>query len=194
MYKMKVSIFYSWQSDSPSRTNRYFIENTIKSAIVNINKDNRVISYLDRDTKELMGSPNICDSVFNKINHSRFFICDISLISGNPNPNVLIELGYAIKVLGWNKIICLFNSLSGSVENLPFDINHNRVTVYNPDNKNEKARISSIITKNINSLFRNGKLYNPIEDHVKKKIDYIVINIIRNISNIFYFEKTVDYS
>lgn len=47
---------------------------------------------------------------------------------------------------------------------------------------------------NIDSLFKKGELYNPIEDHIKKKIDYIVLRIARNIVNIFDFEKTVNLS
>ncbi len=192
---MKVNIFYSWQSDLSSKTNRYYIEDTIKKALKEINKDNRIVACIDRDTKDELGSPEIHNSVFNKINHSKFFVCDVSLTDSSfPNPNVLIELGYAIKTLGWNKIICLFNADTGNVEDLPFDINHNRVTQYSPNKKGEKSRIAKIITLNIDSLFKKGELYNPIEDHIKKKIDYIVLRIARNIVDIFDFEKTVNLS
>lgn len=192
---MKVSIFYSWQSDLPIKTNRFFIEDSIKKSLKVINKDNRMIACIDRDTKDTFGSPDIRDSVFHKINHSRFFVCDISLTESKiPNPNVLVELGYAIKAIGWDKILCLFNTQTGRIEELPFDINHNRVTPYNPDSANEKKRIAEIISININNLFRRGELYNPIEDHLKKKIDYIVLQIVRNIINIFDFEKAVNYS
>lgn len=192
---MKVTIFYSWQSDLPTKTNRYFIENSIKKSLKEINKDNRVIACIDRDTKNELGSPDIRNAIFQKINHSKFFICDISLIASKmPNPNVLIELGYAIKTIGWSKILCLFNTQTGMIEELPFDINHNRVTPYNPNSEGEKKRLANIISVNINDLFRNGKLYNPIEDHLKKKIDYIFLQIARNIINIFDFEKTIDYS
>lgn len=192
---MKLSIFYAWQSDLPNNTNRYFIEDIIKKSINQINKEDNVISYLDRDTKDLFGSPDIKESIFTKINHCKIFICDISLIDNkNPNSNVLIELGYAVKVLGWNKIICLFNSNSGKIEDLPFDINHNRVTAYSPNLKGEKQRLSKIIISNIHNLFKKGKLYNPIEDHIKKKVDYMVLKITRNLINIFDFEQNVNLS
>lgn len=192
---MKVSIFYSWQSDLPSKTNRYFIEDSIKKSLKEINKDNRVIACIDRDTKDELGSPDIRNSIFQKINHSKFFICDVSLNESKiPNPNVLIELGYAIKAIGWSKILCLFNTQTGTIEELPFDINHNRVTPYNPDSEGEKKRIANIISINIKDLIRSGNLYNPIEDHVKKKIDYIVLQILRNIINIFDFEKSINFS
>ncbi len=192
---MEIKIFYSWQSDLPSKTNKSFIEKTILCAIKNINSDQKVLSVLDRDTKNEFGSPNIVDTVLSKINHCKFFICDISFVNANtPNPNVLIELGYAIKTLGWQKIICLYNKSTGKIEDLPFDINHNRVTVYDPALKNEKERLSQIIKNNINCLFRNGQLYNPIEDHIKGKIDYEVLKIVRNIIDITKFEETVNYS
>ena len=192
---MKVSIFYSWQSDLPYKTNRYFIEDSIKKSLREINKDNRVIACIDRDTKDELGSPDIRNSIFQKISHSKFFVCDISLNeSKTPNPNVLIELGYAVKTLGWSKILCLFNAQTGTIEELPFDINHNRVTPYSPSSEGEKKRIANIIFININDLLRKGKLYNPIEDHLKKKVDYIVLQIARNIINIFDFEKAVNYS
>lgn len=192
---MKVSIFYSWQSDLPSKTNRYFIEEAIKKSLKEINKGNKIIACIDRDTKDELGSPDIRASIFQKINHSKLFVCDISLNENKvPNPNVLIELGYAIKAIGWSKISCLFNTQTGNIEDLPFDINHNRVTPYKPDSLGEKKRISEIISININDLFRKGKLYNPIEDHLKKKIDYIFLQIARNLINIFDFEKAVNFS
>lgn len=192
---MKVSIFYSWQSDLPGKTNRYFIEDAIKKSLKEINKDNRIVAFIDRDTKDELGSPDIRSSIFRKINHSKFFVCDVSLNdNGVPNPNVLIELGYAIKVLGWSKIICLFNSQTGNIEDLPFDINHNRVTPYNPEMPDAKNQLAEIVSLNVNDLFRRGKLYNPIEDHLKKKIDYIVLQIARNIVNLFDFEKEVNLS
>ena len=192
---MKISIFYFCLSDLPSKTNRYFIEESIKKSLGDINKDSRIIACIDRDTKGELGSPDIRDSIFQKINHSKFFVCDVSLNDNQtPNANVLIELGYAIKSMGWNKILCLFNTQTGEIEDLPFDINHNRVTPYNPNVSGEKKRIAEIISINLKSLFRNGELCNPIEEHLKKKIDYIFLEIIRNIINIFDFEKTVNYS
>lgn len=192
---MKASIFYSWQSDLPGKTNRYYIEEAIKQAIKMVNKDGRIIACVDRDTKGEIGSPDIITSIQTKIDHSKFFICDVSLNENQiPNPNVLIELGYAIKTLGWSKIICLFNSQTGKIEDLPFDINHNRVTAYCPTKAQEKRNLAKIISCNINELFNKGELYNPIEDHIKKKIDYIFLEITKNIVNIFDYEKDINFA
>ena len=40
----------------------------------------------------------------------------------SPNPNVLLELGLASKVVGWDNIISVFNLAYGKHENIPFDI------------------------------------------------------------------------
>ena len=81
----------------------------------------------DRDTFGLNGSPDITQTIFDKIDKSVLFVCDISIVSSQgakktPNPNVLIELGYAVSKLGWEHIICLFDSNTGSIEDLPFDL------------------------------------------------------------------------
>ena len=36
-----------------------------------------------------------------------------------PSPNVLVELGYAATVVGWENIICLFDSDYGVPKDLP---------------------------------------------------------------------------
>lgn len=64
---MKVSIFYSWQSNLPNKTNRSFIQAAIEAALKEINKDNRIVACIDRDTKDELGSPDIRTSIFNKI-------------------------------------------------------------------------------------------------------------------------------
>lgn len=70
--------------------------------------------------REETGMPDITESIFTKISNSSVFIADISIINDawinrkTPNPNVLIELGYAARTLGWDKIICIFNSDYGS--------------------------------------------------------------------------------
>jgi hypothetical protein len=47
-----------------------------------------------------------------------------------PNPNVLIELGYALKALGHASIIMVMNTAFGPLENLPFDLRQKRAVTY----------------------------------------------------------------
>lgn len=62
-----------------------------------------------------------------------------------PNPNVMIELGYAIKSLGWDRIILLYDKDLGEIEELPFDINHRRITSFTLESCEEKARMRDYV-------------------------------------------------
>lgn len=143
-------IFFSWQSDV--KQSRSFISNCLKKIPQKL-KGLSIIE-IDRDTEGIAGSPNIEDTIFNKIDSCDIFVADITIINKDyagrktPNPNVLIELGYAIKALGWDHIILLYDEEYGSIEELPFDINHQRMTKYSLS-KEEKEDIKGKIAKNI---------------------------------------------
>src|SRR5690606_37281979 len=89
-----------------------------------------------KDTENVTGSPDITDTIFEKIRECDVFVGDVTPIDtderGNkiPNPNVLVELGYAASELGWDRIICVLNTAYGNIEDLPFDIRQNRITTY----------------------------------------------------------------
>ena len=118
---MKFTIFYSWQSDLPNNTNRGFLESVLEKAINHIGNDQtfEIEASIDRDTQGTPGSPNISQTIIDKIKSCDVFVADISIVTGakeqgqrlSPNPNVLIELGYAISSLGWEKIILFCNEL-----------------------------------------------------------------------------------
>lgn len=188
---MSKTIFYSWQSDLPNKENRGFIEKAIKKAIT-ANKEMSIYMNYDRDTLGVNGSPDITQTIFEKIKQSSLFICDISIINNTskdkktPNPNVLVELGYAISTLGWEKIVCIMNEDYGSISLLPFDLRQHRIVTYSGKNKDDKDKLANIIQKNINDLFISGKLYNPISDYMKGKIDKDFLDIAKNLSNIIF--------
>lgn len=199
---MIYTIFYSWQSDLPNNKNRSFIESSIKKAIKlnKVSSESKIFMDYDRDTKGISGSPDICETIFNKIDKSDIFICDISIINKEiegrktPNPNVLLELGYAAKVLGWERIICLFNLKYGEVNDLPFDLSHKRILFYDSEKEKEKDRISKIISDSIQHMYSSGLLYNPLKDHVKGKIDYCILEILKHICSIVYGTITLSES
>lgn len=134
---MTERVFYSWQSDLPNRTNRAFIQKALEKAIKNGDwKDVDLDPVVDRDTQGAPGSPHIADTILDKIDKASAFVADVSLITSpdaprqSPNPNVLVELGYALKSLGSNRIIMVLNSSSGRVEDLPFDLRFKRILQY----------------------------------------------------------------
>ena len=189
---MAGTIFYSWQNDLDHKSHRYFIENAIKQALKIVKKEAHVVVDYDRDTKGTVGSPDITTTIFDKIEKSVLFICDVSIINSGsdqrktPNPNVLIELGYAVHKLGWDRVICLFDSTTGAIDELPFDIRQKRVTPYKPDATGELERLSKILSENIQELYVRGKLFNPLNDYMKGRIDRSILNIAKNLSNLVF--------
>lgn len=141
------TIFYSWQSDLPNSTNRGFIEDCLGRAIKEVKADEELEldPCLDRDTAGVPGSPDIANTIFEKIRRADIFVGDVSFINGEgagrrtPNPNVLVELGYAAGCLGWDRIVCVFNRATGEINDLPFDIRQRRVRGYELRDGQEKG-------------------------------------------------------
>lgn len=136
---MRVTIFYSWQSDLPNNTNRGFIQRALEKAIESITAQEQLViePCLERDTAGVSGTPDIASTIFRKIDECHIFVGDVSIInpktrSGRktPNPNVLLELGYAAKKLTWDNVICVFNTAFGKTEELPFDLRFRRMALY----------------------------------------------------------------
>ena len=129
---MRRIVFYSWQSDLPNSTNRGFIQRALESAAAVIAGDDTVAlePVVDRDTEGVAGSPDIAATIFAKIAAADVVVVDVSVInkaSGGrptPNPNVLIELGYALRALGYERIILVFNRAYGAIEDLPLTYEH----------------------------------------------------------------------
>jgi hypothetical protein len=138
---MAVRVFYSWQSDRGQ--NRNFVRSALRAAIKELRQDlaldeaQRDIT-LDQDTQGLPGSPAIADAILTKIRSADVFVGDLTFIDGDagtdapdktrrtPNPNVMLEYGYALHALGDAKIIGVFNEAYGSPQQLPFDLAHRR--------------------------------------------------------------------
>lgn len=123
MMNKKCRIFYSWQSDIKVSRNLIF------DCFDKFRKKIKVIILcdIDRDTQGLTGTSDIGDLIYQKIDSADIFITDVIIINGDyagcktPNPNVMIELGYAIKSLGWDRIILLYDKDFGEIEEIPFE-------------------------------------------------------------------------
>ena len=106
---------------------------------------------LDRDTANLPGSPDIPATILDKIDNCNVFVCDVSIVQAGqrpmPNPNVLFELGYAVKRLGWERVICICNEHYGEVKTLPFDVSKRRVKCYTlPPEDSDRTEIARSLT------------------------------------------------
>ena len=168
---MRKIVFYSWQSDLPAAINRSFIEDCIKKAIRQIGRDDsvKVEPVLDRDTMGLSGSPDISSSILAKISVSHVFLADVSIINKGadrpmPNPNVLMELGYAVAELGWDRIILVQNKNFGGPELLPFDLRGRRTMVYEAAEKSERTTARGSLQKGIEAALRSTLEVNSGDD------------------------------
>lgn len=76
----------------------------------------------------------ILETIFQKIDEASVFIADFTYVAERsaggrtPNPNVCIEHGYALKALGWRRVLAVMNTSFGGPDQfeLPFDISHTR--------------------------------------------------------------------
>jgi hypothetical protein len=143
-----MRVFYSWQSDLPNATNRGFIGQALENAARAIRQDDsiQIEPVVDRDTVGVPGAPDIVSTILDKIEKAQVFVCDVSIVNGQsgarptPNPNVLVELGYALKALGAERIILVMNSAFGGPESLPFDLRMKRVLAYHmPEGQQRRA-------------------------------------------------------
>lgn len=137
------TIFYSWQSQLPNSTNRSFIKEALERAVKAVKNDVTIDARpeIDQDTANVPGSPNIADTIRAKIDAAEVVVCDVSIVQGldgdgervrpTPNPNVLIELGYAMKSLGTTeRLVLVMNTAYGAIKDLPFDLRQYRPTTY----------------------------------------------------------------
>jgi hypothetical protein len=135
---MDYKVFYSWQSDLPNSINRGLISDALEAAVAAIRHDDtiEIEPAVDRDTLGEAGSPEIAGTIFKKIEAAQIFVADVSIINQGaanrltPNPNVLLELGYAARHLGWDRLVMVSNLAFGRIENLPFDLRTRRVITY----------------------------------------------------------------
>ncbi len=173
---MDCKIFYSWQSDLPNNTNRTFIGYALDKAVKSIRNDDsiKVEPVIDRDTQNVPGSPDIVKTIFNKIEQAQIFVCDVSIINKDtnsrptPNPNVLIELGYAMKTLGEGKFIMVMNTAFGTLEKLPFDLRTRRIITYNmPEDNQEKSTERNKLVKYFERAIR--PILRELEEEIKRK-------------------------
>lgn len=163
----KFKIFYSWQSDLPKNKTKSFIRECIDEAIDLAQETEAIEAERDEATTGTTGAPNIVTTLFSKIDNCDLFIADVSLCytdnplqkKYSPNPNVLLELGYAVKTLGWDRIICLCNTEFG--DSYPFDISHNRITTFSLQGK-AKNDVKYTIAKIIFSNIRNLRIFPPL--------------------------------
>lgn len=133
---MARTVFWSWQSDRDERVTRHLIREALVLALGRLTGDADIEERLeiDHDTRGLPGSPDIVTSILAKIDAAAVFVADVTPIAISDggkhvaNPNVLIELGYAKKALGVDRVVTVWNTAftHSRFEDLPFDLRGRR--------------------------------------------------------------------
>lgn len=135
----KHNVFYAWQSDHPSGICRSFIRRALEKAARQLAHDATVQDAprdveiaVDTDTQGIPGSPPVAETILAKIKDCDAFVADLTSmptatgLRASPNPNVLLEYGYALATLGDRHLVAVINDALSSPEDLPFDIRHRR--------------------------------------------------------------------
>jgi len=139
-----MKIFWSWQSDTPGKIGRYFVRDALAAAIEKLKqapdieepteRETRSTMHLDQDRKGIPGSPDLARVILEKIEQSAVFVADVTPVGnvmiesdqGPPkkviNPNVAIELGFALHALTDRALLMVMNEHYGSRADLPFDL------------------------------------------------------------------------
>jgi hypothetical protein len=137
-----MKIFWSWQSDRTGKVTRNVVHDALGRALLALGDELELAPSdrpeLDHDTKNSPGMAAIADTIFDKIRQSAVFVGDVTSVGKSeggrdlPNPNVLIELGWAWAHLSHENIILVANKYYGpkKPEQLPFDIRHRRAVVF----------------------------------------------------------------
>jgi hypothetical protein len=188
---MANTIFFSWQSDTPAKQGRYFVEDALRDAIRKLSSDATIVDAirdeleLDKDTKGIPGTPPIFDAILSKIDTATIFVPDLTFVgtrsqgSPTPNPNVLIEYGYALKTLGSQRTIAIMNEAHGKPtrNSMPFDMAHLRFPItYSlsddaepEDRKSELRKLTATLVTAIGDILKDvpSKASLPSEQKTK---------------------------
>ena len=150
-----MNIFWSWQSDTHQPTGRYFVRDVLNELAAELNgfdaideaerpgsggdddgeadlaghDDEKV--FVDHDMKGIAGHAPIAETILTKIEAAAVFVADLTPIASTkagklvPNPNVMIELGYALRALGHHRLVLIANQgEKAKLDKLPFDLKH----------------------------------------------------------------------
>lgn len=127
-------------------------------------------------------------------------VADLSIINAEsncrptPNPNVLLEVGFAAKAISWSNILCIYNCEYGKVELLPFDIRTRKPIIYNTIEGIPKSKLA--LTKAFKTQIKDI-IFNRIVDKkeylsTKRSIDLAMQSILIDLCDIVFDRNSKD--
>ncbi len=158
------TVFYSWQSDADRNCNQRFIGECLDAA-VKLATDKMTLPQglvVRRDTTDGAGTPSIPATIFRRIDECAVFVGDVTLVAGScdscakdgiqkfPNGNVALELGYAVKTLGWNRILLTMNTAYGKPDEQIFHLlQHRNPVQFELKNDEKRVEVRKGLIKNL---------------------------------------------
>jgi hypothetical protein len=133
--KNTITLFFSWQSDNDDERRTIW---RVLRKVEEFYKAKGKTILIESDMRGVPGSQDIPNTLFRKIEECDIFFADVNLVYKSlsredclsPNPNVLIELGYAASKLDWDRVILILNTNINKIEQLPFDIRQRAILWY----------------------------------------------------------------
>lgn len=182
-----MKIFWAWQFDRPGKISRHFIRGALEEAIARINQDLNIDEpdeafqdalQLDYGRKGLKGSPDRAIEILNKIDGCSVFVGDVTPVGmgaphttdegiespGKPlmNPNVAIELGYALKSKTTANVLMVMNGHYGRRADMPFDLGRKAGPImYRLSPEATKQKIEAERAKLVSTLVEALREYVP---------------------------------
>ena len=126
---MPNKVFYSWQSEMPDH------RDLVRDALAESMRRLPWGLELDESVRGVPGSPAIFKTITEKIDRCAIFIADLTICGkyfgqkSTPNPNVLVEYGYALRAVGAESILTILNRRFGPPDDLPFDLRASNVSI-----------------------------------------------------------------
>lgn len=188
---MAYRVFFSFQMDTEDKYGKGFIQKAIEIAIQKL-KDENIEVTLDFGFRKTPGTPLLIDEMLKKSTESDMVIVDLTFTSSkewlqakkynvlgrqlrllnkvgdkkSPNPNVLLETGYAWAKKGTYRTLAVMNDAFGTPEELPVDLKGFRWGItYNLDETNYDSR------KEVRKELAKD-LYNAIKDAINAEASH----------------------
>lgn len=178
---MAETVFYAWQSDLPGNETHYILGRALEAACEAVSTDPGLVPVQpDRDTQDVPGAPDISATIFDKIQRAVAVVADVSIVTPalladgsrgegrlTPNPNVLVELGYAKGALDPSAVVLVMNTDFGAVEDLPFDLRPRRVVRFSTKGGSKKQTekdLASRLASELRAILAGRAVADDLDD------------------------------